>query len=427
MKAFKISSLVIIGLLSQTSYAQEFEANMQLRPKFELRNGYKTPLLDNQNPAAFVSQRSRLNLNFKKDKLDVKLSLQNVATWGDVPTSTPKSKNGVAIYEAWARYKFTPMFHLKVGRQVISYDNQRIFGEIDWAQQGQSHDAAVFTIAPKKHTIDIGAALNSDAETLIQTPYTTASYKTMQFLHYSTEVKAFKINVLAVNTGYEYVKPDLKLRTDFSQTFGTYLVYKKNKWDANLSVYGQAGKKNDKSVAAYNAGLNVGYSLTENWNLGLGYEYLSGKSQTDTSNTNKSFQPLFGTNHGFNGFMDYFYVGNHQNSVGLQDAYLKLNFKKGNWSASLVPHVFLAAESIVDSFGEIMDSYLGTEFDFTLGYAFQNDVKLVAGYSHMLGTKSLERIKGGNVDRVTNWTYVSISFSPSIFSYKKEVVVDKKD
>ncbi|MDD2982892.1 MAG: alginate export family protein [Crocinitomicaceae bacterium] len=423
MKAFKISSLVIIGLLSQTSYGQEFEANIQLRPRVEMRNGYKNLLLDGQNPAIFVSQRSRLNLNYSKDKLDVKLSLQNIGTWGDVPTSTPKSKNGIAAYEAWARYKFTPLFQMKVGRQVISYDNQRIFGEIDWAQQGQSHDAAVFTFLPKKHKFDIGLALNADAETLIQTPYTVAAYKAMQFIHYSTEVKSFKINLLAVNVGYEYVKPNLKLRMDQSQTFGTYLVYKKDKWDANLSAYVQTGKKNNQTVTAFDAGANVGYSFTENWNLGLGYEYLSGKSQLDSSNTNKSFQPLFGTNHGFNGFMDYFYVGNHQNSVGLQDAYLKLNYKKGKWVSSLVPHVFYAAETIVNPLGEKMDSYLGTEIDFTLSYAFQSDVLLTGGYSHMLGSKSMERIKGGNVAKTTNWAYVMISFSPSVFSLKKEVKV----
>lgn len=421
MKAFKMSSLLVLGLVSQTSYGQEFEANIQLRPRFELRNGYKNPLADGQNPAAFVSQRSRLNLNFTKDKLDVKLSLQNVATWGDVPTSTPKSKNGIAIYEAWARYKFTPMFQLKIGRQVISYDNQRIFGEIDWAQQGQSHDAAVFSIVPKNHKIDIGAALNAENETLIQTPYTVSTYKNMQFLHYSTAVKAVKINLLAVNAGFEYVKPDLKLRTDYSQTFGTYLVFKNDKWDANLSAYGQTGKKNDQNVSAYNAGAYLAYNITKSFNIGLGYEYLSGKSQLDSSNNNKSFQPLFGTNHGFNGFMDYFYVGNHQNSVGLQDAYLKLNFKKGKWTTSLVPHVFYGAEAIVDSLTQKMDPYLGTEIDFTLAYAFQNDVVLTGGYSQMFGTKSMERIKGGNVNRTTNWTYVMISFSPSIFSYKKEV------
>ena len=89
----------------------------------------------------------------------------------------------------------------------------------------------------------------------------------------------------------------------------------------------------------------------------------------------------------------------------------------------MVPHVFYSAETIVDGLGEKMDSYLGTELDFTLGYAFQKDVVLTAGYSHMLGTKSMERIKGGNVDRTTNWAYVAISFSPSIFSYKKEVIV----
>ena len=421
MKALKISTLVICGLLSQTSFAQEFEANIQLRPRFEMRNGYKNPLSNGQNPAAFVSQRSRLNLNFAKEKLDVKLSLQNVSSWGDVPTSTPKSKNGVAIYEAWARYKFTPKFSLKAGRQVIAYDNQRIFGEIDWAQQGQSHDALVFTISPKNHKIDLGAALNSDAETLIQTAYTVPTYKTMQFLHYTTDIKAFKINLLAVNVGYEYVKPDLSLKIDYSQTYGTYLVYKKDKLNANLSVYGQSGTKSNKVVAAYNAGANIGYDIAKSWNLALGYEYLSGKSQADSSGNIKSFQPLFGTNHGFNGFMDYFYVGNHQNSVGLQDAYLKLNFKKGKWNTSLVPHVFYSAEPIIDSLAQKMDSYLGTEFDFTIAYAFQSDFVVTAGYSQMLGTKSMERIKGGNVARTTNWAYVALSFSPSIFSYKKEV------
>ena len=34
---------------------------------------------------------------------------------------------------------------------------------------------------------------------------------------------------------------------------------------------------------------------------------------------NNSFTPFYGTNHKFNGHMDYFYVGNHIGNVGLRE------------------------------------------------------------------------------------------------------------
>jgi hypothetical protein len=39
----------------------------------------------------------------------------------------------------------------------------------------------------------------------------------------------------------------------------------------------------------------------------------------DTSSDVKSFNSLYGTNHKFNGWVDYFYVGNHAESIGLVD------------------------------------------------------------------------------------------------------------
>ncbi|MGB8376011.1 MAG: hypothetical protein WCE57_11890, partial [Salegentibacter sp.] len=60
----KIILLVFFGMLSQLNFAQEFEADLQLRPRFEFRNGYKTLLSKEADPASIVSQRSRLDLNF---------------------------------------------------------------------------------------------------------------------------------------------------------------------------------------------------------------------------------------------------------------------------------------------------------------------------------------------------------------------------
>jgi hypothetical protein len=419
MKTLKKISLSVLGMMSLTTFAQEFDASLQLRPRYEYRNGFKSLIKDSEDAASFISQRSRLNLNFKQEKLKAKLSLQNIRTWGDAPTTTTADKNGIAVFEAWAQYDFDAKWSARLGRQVLSYDNQRILGEIDWAQQGQSHDAAVISFHPKNHQLDLGFALNANAENLVAptTPYTT-NYKSLQYAWYHTQFSKVNMSLLLMNTGYEFAKTITDLEVDYKQTFGTYLSYKENKWDANLGLYGQSGESSDKNVNAYYAGANLGYAITGNFKAGLGYEFLSGKDQNDTSSDFKSFTPLFGTNHAFNGFMDYFYVGNHLNSVGLSDAYLKLNYAQNKWQFSLTPHLFSAPNTVLDASNMEMDSYLGTEIDFTTSYTVQKDIVATAGYSQMFGSSTLERLKGGNAGNTNNWVWVMVSFSPKLFTIK---------
>ncbi len=420
MKSLKTIGYSLVGLLSLTTYAQEFDANLQIRPRYEYRNGFKNTLSNGQEATSFISQRSRLNLNLKQEKIKAKLSLQNVRTWGDVATTTTADKNGVAVFEAWAQYDFDPQWSLRLGRQVLSYDNQRIMGGIDWIQQGQSHDAALLSFNNKKSQLDLGIAQNANAENLIEptTPYTT-NYKSMQFAWYHTQLSAVNLSILALNTGYQYAKTPTDLQVDYKQTFGTYWTHKTKKWDNNLSLYGQLGKSNDKKVSAYNIGLNLNYAFTEKFKAGLGYEFLSGKDQDDMSTDYKSFTPLFGTNHAFNGLMDYFYVGNHINNVGLSDVSLKLNYTQNKWQFSLVPHVFSAPNTVLDISNNKMDSYLGTEIDFIASCALQKEVVATAGYSQMFGSSTLENLKGvANPANTNNWVWVMISINPKLFSTK---------
>jgi hypothetical protein len=419
MKTLKKISLSVLGMMSLTTFAQEFDASLQIRPRYEYRNGFKSLIKDSEDATSFISQRSRLNLNFKQEKLKAKLSLQNIRTWGDAATTTTADKNGIAVFEAWAQYDFDAKWSARLGRQVLSYDNQRILGEIDWAQQGQSHDAAVISFHPKNHQLDLGFALNANAENLVAptTLYTT-NYKSLQYAWYHTQFSKVNMSLLLMNTGYEFAKTSTDFEVDYKQTFGTYLSYKENKWDANLGLYGQSGKSSDKNVNGYYAGANLGYAITGNFKAGLGYEFLSGKDQNDTSTDFKSFTPLFGTNHGFNGFMDYFYVGNHLNSVGLSDAYLKLNYAINKWQFSLTPHLFSAPNTVLDATNIKMDSYLGTEIDFTTSYTVQKDIVATAGYSQMFGSSTLEMLKGGNAGNTNNWVWVMVSFSPKLFTVK---------
>lgn len=420
MKLLQIIGLSFLGMLSMGIYAQELDANLQLRPRYEYRNGFKSLMANGEKATSFVSQRSRLNFNYKQEKLKAKLTFQNIRTWGDVATTAQVDKNGIALFEAWAQYELNSKWSARLGRQVISYDNQRIFGEIDWAQQGQSHDAAVITFHPANHQLDLGFALNANAENLLEpkTPYTT-NYKAMQYAWYHTRFSKLNLSLVVLNTGYEFEKTIGNLEIDYKQTFGTYLSLKEKKWDTNFGAYGQIGKSADKKVNAWYAGVFLGYTVTNTFKAGLGYEYLSGKNQNDGSSDIKSFSPIFGTNHGFNGFMDYFYVGNHQNSVGLQDAYLKLNYTSNKWQFIVMPHVFNAPNTVLDASNTKMDSYLGTEIDFTASYNIQKDIVASAGYSQMFGSGTLERLKNGiDAANTNNWLWVMVSFSPRIFSLK---------
>ncbi|MGG7035157.1 MAG: hypothetical protein ACI7YS_08185 [Flavobacterium sp.] len=427
MKAITKIGLSFLGMISMGTYAQEFDINLQLRPRYEYRNGFGSPINDKTGeiPGSFISQRSRLNFNFKQDKLKTKLTLQNVRVWGDMIITPSAYTNGIGLFEAWAQYDFNANWSTRIGRQVISYDNQRIFGEIDWAQQAQSHDAAMITFKKQKSQLDFTAAFNAQGQNNL-TPqpisYNVSTYRNMQFAWYHNQMEKLGVSLLALNTGYDFpnapVTPPVESKTYYKQTFGTYLTYKAGKLTGDLGLYAQTGKNNNKDVSAFYGGFNLGYAVSDKFSAGLGFEHLSGTAQDDTSGKNKSFSPLFGTNHAFNGHMDYFYVGNYQNTVGLNDAYLKFNYTHNKWNFLLMPHYFAAAATVLDANGAKMDNYLGTEIDFNASYAVQKDITVSGGYSQMFGTSTMERVKGANTDITNNWAWVMISFNPRLFSIK---------
>lgn len=421
MKLLKTLSLSVIGLIGTGAMAQEFSSDIQIRPRYEYTNGFGTLLTPTTSHTSFVGQRSRLNLNYGDAKLKVKVALQNVRTWGNVNTlgNTSTDKNGFALYEGWAQYSFTDKWSTKVGRQMIAYDNQRIFGGLDWANQGRSFDAALFKYKGEKSQLDLGFALNADSEAAKvapSTPYTT-DFKDMQYAWYHTSIKKLNVSFLALNLGKEYQKTVSEIETNYSQTFGTYANYAGKKLSLDFSFYGQTGKIGTSEVSAYETAANLGYAFTPKFKATLGYEFLSGKDQTSTSTTVKSFNPVFGTNHAFNGFMDYFYVGNHAGSVGLQDLTLKLDFPIKKVNLSLAPHLFYTANELAAT----DDKYLGTEVDLTAVYKASKDITLVAGYSQMFASDAMVALKGGTglKDTTNNWAYLMVNINPQIFSTKK--------
>ena len=408
---------LLVTLIVTTNYAQQFDLSAELRPRFENKHGYGSLLATNADGANFISQRSRLNFNFSQDKIKLGMSLQNVRVWGDIST-LGADDNATMLHEAWAEALLSDSFSLKLGRQEIVYDDSRIFGNVGWAQQARSHDAMIakFNISEKSN-LDVGFALNSDSQAGIDNLYSNvAGYKTFQYAYYHTVIDKVGLSLLALNNGVEYLNyGDQKV--DYSQTLGTYITYKEGKFASDFSIYVQTGKISDNNVSASNFSGNLSYKASELFSFGVGAEYLSGKDTNDTSLDVKSFNPLYGTNHKFNGWMDYFYVGNHGGSVGLVDINAFVAYNKNKFSAKVMPHFFSSAADIYSG-GTKMDSKLGTEIDITIGYKVANNIAFSAGYSKMYGTNSMEVLKGGDKDENSSWSWIMFTFNPKLFSSK---------
>ena len=199
--------LSLVLCISANIQSQDFNLSAEIRPRFENKHGYSSLLDTNNKGSNFISQRTRLNFHFKNESLKIGISTQNTRIWGDVSTLS-KNDNATMLHEAWAEAILSPKLSFKIGRQEIVYDDQRIFGNVGWAQQGRSHDAFLIKYRPSSKTkMDVGLALNSDSESGKNILYSNvAGYKDFQYLWFHRDFKILNLSFLILNTGVEYLK-----------------------------------------------------------------------------------------------------------------------------------------------------------------------------------------------------------------------------
>jgi len=413
----KLITLIVVLMVSATTYAQ-FTLKGEFRPRTELNHGYKS-LMSEQGTMFSISttQRTRLGMSYQSKLYKIGLQIQDVRGWGQTPQLTSVDGYTTTIHQAWAEVMLTDKFSVKLGRQELNYDDQRILGAVNWAQQARSHDLALFKYEDG-FKLHFGLAVNQVQTRSFAVPKT---YKSMQFLWFNKQFSdAYTLSVLILNNGVDDVtlnNPTASPMTTYSQIIGQRSVFKSGDIKVGFNFYYQMGQDKDTYVddegmnqhlgySAMNIGLDFTYKFSDNISFGLGYEFLSGESQTDTSieysHTNHAFAPLYGTNHKFNGWMDYFYVGNHGNSVGLQDIYLKLDYKKNKFIAGAAFHYFMSAADVRDwdkyySSGRTevtaLSSGLGMELDTYIGYKHSKGVLFKAGISGMFDSATMRELQ----------------------------------
>ena len=407
-------AVMFVGVL----HAQ-FKLEAELRPRFELRHGFKTLHPKGAKPAAFISQRTRMNVGYKIKKFSFYLSLQDVRVWGDVPQLNTSDNSGLSVHQAWGEIMFDEKFSLKLGRQEIAYDDQRIMGSVGWAQQARSHDAALLRFNNEKIKFDLGFSFNQDAENVNGTTLTTPNtYKSIQYAWLHKDWQHFQASFLFLNNGMQFIDEidSDNNETRFSQTIGTHLNYKLGTVGLISNLYYQFGKDvSNNNLSTYLLALEANYNPSQLWTLTLGTELQSGNDNGAPSNgDNNAFTPFYGTNHKFNGLMDYFYVGNHANNVGLVDTYINTTLKVNESSKlHMAFHNFAAAAELSAS----TSNQLGNEIDIVYSYRFDKDVIFKAGYSQLFPSEGMEILKN-NFDENNNYfAWLMVVIKPNLLTF----------
>ena len=415
--------LAPLSVFAQQQKENLFTIDAQIRTRGEYRNGVLNPRPEGEEPTFFVNERARLSLGYQRDRLQMRLSAQHVGVWGQDPQI---DKNGrFILHEAWARLDFSKGLFAQLGRQPLSYDDERLLGGLDWNVAGRYHDALKLGYTNKNNEIHAILAYNQNDEKTAGGTYYNSSigqpYKNMQtvWYHYKADKIPFGASLLFMNLGLETGNQLTQdSHTRYLQTMGTYLTYKNSGWNLDGAFYYQTGKNKDaESVSAFMASATAAYAFNKTWGMVVSFDYLSGNEEG--SSKFKAFDPLYGTHHKFYGSMDYFYASafNKGFAPGLIDGRLGARFRaSAKVDMELNYHYFATATEV--DFKEDLKKSLGSEVDYQINWSVMKDVKLSAGYSFMLGTKTMDAVKGGNHKSWQDWGWVSVNINPRVLFVK---------
>ncbi len=409
--------LVCIGL----SASAQFTIGGEFRPRYEYRNGYKKLPEHGTVPANLVTQRTRLNLDWKGKMLRTRISLQDVRVWGDEPMK--KDIAGFGLYEGWVELGVCDSLTIKAGRQELVYDNQRLLSNNNWGAKGVTHEALLLQYKNKGWSLDVAGAFNQSRDTTFSTDYNAslANYKALGFVILSKKVGKFKFTGVSITDGYQ--KKNTKNTLYVKTTNGAIVGMQAGMMNVALRGFYQSGQSETGAwTNAYYGGLDITGKITDNFSATLGGEWQSGQDSTNKTDLHvRNFNTLYGSNHSFNGYMDYFTKPADTKNAGLMDVYLKLDSKfckKHKLQANF--HYFSITNKFPDhANGGNLNAFLAAEADLTYKWNIIKEVELNVGYSALVGSKTLEYVAGGNAAHTAHWAYVMLIVKPTFLVFNQ--------
>lgn len=398
--------------------SQSLTVSGSFRPRAEYRDGYGSPIETTKDPAGFVLQRTRMGIGFEQPSLRAKLTLQDARTFGETSISSQSAsgQSTLGVYEAWVQMPLFSYFSFKLGRQTLSYDDNRLFSDSNWSNTGSAHDMLLCAYEQKRYLVHLGLAYNNNTSELSESYYKPGmKYRYLGYLRFEKSInRKFTLSAMAVDEGVQTLTDGAygtKCSMDHAYTWGGNLKWESPSLSALATVYTQSGttagglQLNSLLLAA-----NASYSIYPKVRIKAGCDYFPGASQKE-ANVYASFKKLYGTEHAFNGSMDYWSVLPYQGLINYYGgATVKLH-KQTDVEGMF--HLF-RTESEVISDGLAKGKSLGAEIDLCLSYKLNKWSNLKGGWSCYFTTTNTFVAKGirqGDY-RFPQWAFVMLSVSP---------------
>jgi len=427
MKKSFIKILLFAAIIvPQLTVAQTVVIDGEIRPRTEYQDGFSQPISTDNDPGIFTSQRTRLGFTFTSGLLTTQVTLQDSRVFGSVGNSATTATTG--LFEAWANMLLFPGGSLTVGRQGIKYDDNRLFSACAWSNTGTTHDLMLFKYSINDFQAHLGLGYNNNAEVSTETYYSpTDKYRTLGYLWLSTPTyKGFTLTGIAVAEGLQdtiglgVTTKYKKINLNQAYTFGGNLKYENADFPVSglATAYFQAGQNEaGKTLSGKLLAAKINYTPIKEITASVGTDYFSGDQNGTTDGIQSNFKKLYGANHAFNGFMEYWKTPLAQ---GLLDYYGTASGKVGKaLTLEGTYHVFNSEYAGRNKKSIAFGKDLGSEFDFTITYKLNTWTTIQGGYSRYFTNNNTLIAKDIVTSAATipavrtpQWAYVMFTVKP---------------
>lgn len=402
----------------------ELNMSLEYRPRTEYRRGYRS-LPNNANDGAFfTSHRARINVDFNlNNTFSFHTTLQDIRVWGDTDTRDADGK--AQFFEFYVTPKINEQLSVRVGRQRIKYDNQRLFAENNWRQAGGQHDAVrVLYNNHKNLTSDVILAYNQNNAQEFGTEYEIDwdFYRGMvtHLLNYQVNNA---LSLTTINIADEYTDPSTNNKKGYwKYTNGGRVTYKKNAITVSFAGYYQWGKIEDGTKHnAYYAEPEVSWKATKSYTVKLGAQIFSGDSN-DGDQKSTAFLAQYGAFHKHNGALDYTQKTVRTNEhEGILNPYIFQDFQfnkklKLNWQSHL-----LGSTTDLQVDGVAQNRIYAWENDFHLLYQPNTYTQIDLSYLFLKADKGIKALavgEDGNTDQFAQFAYIAVRWTPQFLNIR---------
>lgn len=344
-------------------------------------------------------ERFRLELTARFwDKPRVFLQLQDSHPFltkfndSDFPKSSPieNTLDVRQLYVEWLRIGESP-FGFRLGRQQISYGDQRVFGPGNWGNTGRfAWDAAVFKIEVDQFWMDLWVGKFLQYKTTIWPDRPVTDFLT--FVTY-TGIKnlPFGLDLFYVNTcdNRAVITSETGTGNIRSHSLGIQTAWQgRNDMDGGATLVAQFGRYGGDRLHAFGANAKWGVTIRAPWKPRLGVQFTHGSGDRNPADgVHETFDGVFGGRDiQFYGYLNLFFWANlrdyevdcsvlpHPNmTVHLEYHHFTLDRERDAWyTTGLAPYRR-------DRTGQSGLS-LGDELDVRATWNLQDHLELMGGY-----------------------------------------------